>query len=124
MEVVVDVVYPDSGYCQIRFVNESAPRVPVGTSALENNKRTLRWSIPALGGLQREEVTVYVVHKPTGDDPEFDNGLIPHEYFGEVTTSSFESNLGNNSSRVWSYRNDNNNSTIGRRREITRSPCR
>ena len=111
VEVVVDVENPALGYYQIRFVGETAPRVPVGTSSLENAGRRLRWSIPALGGLQREEVRVYVVHKSTETGSEFDNSSIPHEYFGEVTTSSFESDIhkGNNTSRVWSYRYDEPN---------------
>ena len=111
VEVVVDIGYPeDTGHYHL-----TAPipfgQMPVGSVSLENNNRTLRWSIPALGGLQREEISdARIVHKPTVTDPEFDNSLLPYEHFGEVTTSSFESNLhkGNNTSRVWSYIYDEN----------------
>ena len=65
--------------------------------SLENDKRSLRWSIPKLEGLQRVEHLVGI--------RDFDNSRIPHEFYGEVTTSSFESDRqkGNNTSRVWSY---------------------
>ena len=35
----------------------------------------------------------------------FDNSAVPHEFFGEVTTASFESDghTANNTSRVWSF---------------------
>ena len=100
VEVVVDIVSPAESY----YFTGYSLDLPVGSSSLDNN-RSLRWSIPALGPLQREEVKVYVDHKDIVD-PIFDNSAKPHEHFGEVTTSSFESNQhkGNNTSRVWSYR--------------------
>ena len=104
VEVVVDVVDPDNS----RF--NSVPEVPVGSASLERipggmiDDARLRWTIPELGGLQREEVAAKVRHESTVE-PVFDNSLYPHELFGEVTTSSFEGNLhqGNNTDRVWSY---------------------
>lgn len=106
VEVTVDVVKPDKSY-YFQFDN-TYPVVPVGSASLENNARSFRWSIPALGGLQRAEISqVRVTHVHTTDpNLAFDNRSIPHEYFGEVTTASFESHLhqGNNTSRIWSYR--------------------
>ena len=111
VEVVVDIEYPeDTGYYTSNRV-DGVIEVPVGSASLENDDRSLRWSIPALGGLQREEISnASIVHKPTVTDPEFDNSLLPYEHFGRVTTTSFESNLhkGNNTSRVWSYIYDEN----------------
>ena len=77
--------------------------MPIGSASLENNGRTLRWSIPALGGQQREEVTPEVRIKEKSVSPAWDNRLYVHEFSGEASTASFESNLGNNTSRVWSY---------------------
>ena len=94
VEVVVDIVYPeDSSYWT------SAPDVPVGSASLEENGYSFRWTIPALGGLQREEVSVRSYSSGTG----FSKDLYPHEFFGEVTTSSFESDVHkrNNTDRIW-----------------------
>lgn len=99
VEVVVDIVYPrDSSHFH------HVPRLPVGSVSLENNKRLLRWSIPSLRGLRREAVTVRVANRDAQDL--FDYRKYPHEHFGRVTTSSFESELhqGNNISRVWSFK--------------------
>ena len=99
VEVVVDIVYPgDSSHFSL------PPRIPVGSASLENNERSLRWSIPSLGGLQREAVTVRV--RSRASDDSFDYRTYPHEHFGKVTTSSYESKLhqGNNTSRVWSFK--------------------
>ena len=102
VELVVEIEYPDdSSHFDV------APAVPVGNAWLDSTERTLTWSIPALGRLQREEVTAKVTHRNTttslGDL--FDYRAYPHEHFGRVSTSSFESNLhkGNNTARVWSY---------------------
>ena len=102
VEVVVNVVSPELSMFR------TFPRVgAIGHSmSLENDGRTLRWSIPALGGLQREEVVARVTHKTTGSQtPLYDNSDLPHELSGEVTTSSFESNVHqeNNTDRVWTY---------------------
>ena len=73
---------------------------------MSRERTSLHWTIPALGGLQREEVTALVTHKTNSPyTPVYDNEFDPHELFGRVTTSSFESDLhkGNNTSRVWSY---------------------
>ena len=96
VEVVVDIVSPASSS------HFYPPRgVPVGSVSLENSNYRLRWSIPELGGLQREEVTV---ESSIYDnvDMTFDKRAYTHEFFGTVTTSSFDSNPGNNTSRVWS----------------------
>ena len=98
VEVVVDVVYP--ALSRFRYL----PEVPVGWASLEGT--SLHWTIPALGGLRREEVAALVTHEAIAPyTPVYDNGFDPHELFGRVTTSSFESDLhkGNNTSRVWSY---------------------
>lgn len=111
VEVVVDVVSPENGYYYGRSLNVQAP---VGSVSFENKEfssldnRSLRWSIPALGGLQREEISdVEIVHKPRVgvDSGDFDNSLLQYEHFAQVSTSSFESDIhkGNNTSRVWSY---------------------
>lgn len=102
VELVVEIEYPDdSSHFDV------APAVPVGNAWLDSTERTLTWSIPALGGLQREEVTAKVTHRNTVTSAGslFDYRAYPHEHFGRVSTSSFESNLheGNNTARVWSY---------------------
>ena len=99
--VVVDLVFPEKSH----FSGFTGQVVPVGSVSYENNERSLRWTIPALGGLQREEFNVgTTVERTTA--PSFDNIFYVHEFYGEVTTSSFESSLheGNNTSRVWSYK--------------------
>ena len=99
VEVVVDLVYPEAS----SYFESFGLEVPVGSVSLENSKYRLRWSIPALGGLQREEVPVEARIRQTSS-PAIDKRHYTHEFVGEVTTSSFESNLhkGNNTSRVWS----------------------
>ena len=94
VEVVVDVVYPDKS----RF--KDVPEAPVGWASLDG--ASLRWTIPALGGVQREVLTAEVFFEIVGFH---DNKQHPHELFGKVTTASFESDLHkeNNTSRVWSY---------------------
>ena len=50
VEVVVDIEYPvDTGYYTSGRV-DGVIEVPVGSASLENDDRSLRWSIPALGG--------------------------------------------------------------------------
>ncbi len=101
VEVVVDVVYPANSS---RW-HPTPPTAPVGTVFLENNRYSLRWTIPALGGLQREEISVFVVVFEADENNVeiYDNSLDNHEFFGEVTTASFESNLHkeNNTDRIW-----------------------
>ena len=101
VEVVVDVVYPEASSHFDLDRTGSVIRAPVGRLSLENNKHRLRWSIPALGGLQREELTVESRIRQTSN-PTFNKRKFTHEFFGEVTTSSFDGNPGNNTSRVWS----------------------
>ena len=100
VEVVVNIVYPED---KSHF--KQAPAVPVGSASLENNGRSLRWSIPTLGELQGEEVWVDVNNRKRDAPNIFDYRKYPHEHFGKVTTSSFEnkSHQGNNTARVWSY---------------------
>ena len=91
--VVVNIVYPEnSSYFP------AVPNVPVGSAFLENDDYSLRWTIPALGSLEYKSVSVTVDAQSRGDKT-----LDPHEFFGEVSTSSFESDLhkGNNTDRAW-----------------------
>ena len=102
VEVVVKVEYPEDSS---RFL--FLPDVSIGEASLENNAYSLRWSIPALGELQREEITPRIYHRILAGHnvgTTFDNSLVPHEVSGKVTTASFDRNLGNNTARVWSYR--------------------
>ena len=106
VEVVLEIKYPDESVYRL-------PEVPVGSASLENNGRSLRWSIPALEGLQRVEVEVDAVHLDDDGLPpaDYDNALIQHEHFGRVTTSSFEGDhhKGNNTSRVWGFMTNDRN---------------
>ncbi len=98
VEVVVSIVYPKN----LSYFS-SIIDVPIGRESLENDRRSLRWTIDKLGGLQREEVTVSVFHKRSGVNA-FDAREYVHAYVGEATTSSFESDSrkGNNYTRIWS----------------------
>ena len=100
VEVVVNLEYPEDN-SQFR----PAPVVPIGSASLKNNERTFKWSIPSLGGLQRAQVFVDVTNTDISGAFLWDYRNVPHEHFGQVTTSSFESKLhkGNNTARVWSY---------------------
>ena len=95
MEVVVNIVYPENSS---RFVE--APDVPVGSASLEDGRYSLRWTIPELGGLEREVIEGVRMRV---FDVDYDKREYPHELFGEVTTSSFESDLHqeNNTDRIW-----------------------
>ena len=55
--VKVDVVYP----AQSHFSILELPTVPLGNASVDGT--SLRWTIPALGGLQREAVTAKVTHE-------------------------------------------------------------
>ena len=56
VEVVVDIVYPeDSSHFESGRV-DGVMVVPVGSASLENDKHRLSWSMPELGGLQRQEL--------------------------------------------------------------------
>ena len=109
VEVVVDLVYPDKSY----FLAEGARvasrtiKPPVGAMTLDDEKTSLHWTIPKLGGLQREvfKVCPSVVIANSLGRIIHSNWEIPHEFFGKVTTASFESerHKGNNTSRIWSY---------------------
>ncbi len=107
VEVLVRVENPTlSHFSDLDLVGYREP--PVGSVSLDSDQRTLRWLIPALGGVQREGFTAWVTNRDESSDApvQFNHSLIPHEYFGEVTTSSFESELhkGNNTDRVWQYK--------------------
>ncbi len=101
VEVTVDVVYPANSS---RW-HPTPPEAPIGMVYLESNRYSLHWTIPALEGLQREEISVFVVVQETdANNVElYDNSLDNHEFFAEVTTSSFESELykDNNTDRIW-----------------------
>ena len=102
VEVVVDVFYPsESGFVSSEL--PTASEVPLGSVSLDG--KSLRWTIPTLGGLQRESVAAHVTHRlvKTGLIYVYDNSSDPHEIFGEVTTESFDSNPENNTARIWSY---------------------
>ncbi len=101
VEVVVDIVYPeDSSHWSHDF---AVPQVPVGSASLEDDDYSFRWTIPALKGLHREEFNVNVRSSDPDPPNEFDKESYPHEFFGEVTTASFESDLRkeNNTDRFW-----------------------
>ena len=111
VEVVVEIVYPEDSsyflapgdYHLLGWTLE----VPVGAVSHGDDIYSLKWSIPALGGLQRETLEVMVIHESVEIYAvEFDKSLDSHEHFGKVTTSSFESSphKENNEARVWSYR--------------------
>ena len=98
IEVVARIVSPeDSSYFG------HTPNVPVGSASLGNDGYSFRWAIPSLAGLQREEVTVRV-RTQDFDPTTFQKWEYVHEFSGEITTSSFESerHKGNNAHRVWS----------------------
>ena len=106
VEVVVDVVKPENS-----SLFDVLEDVPIGAASIENGGYSFRWTIPELGGLQRVEVTNYVV---TDRDPVFNVEEYPHVFFGQVTTASFESGLrqGNNTDRVWSVMTNFHNSVV------------
>ena len=100
VEVVVDVVSPARS--RLGDVLRELPKMPLGSATLDGT--ALVWTIPALGRLQHERVIVQVNHVIfEGGNEIKDNSEYPHELFGEVTTSSYDSNLSNNTARVWSY---------------------
>ena len=98
VEVVVDVVKPENSSYFTRTRD-----MPIGAVSLENGGYSFRWTIPEIGELERVEVTAVVIHENVVD-PLFNKQEYPHEFYGEVTTSSFESDLrkGNNTDRAWS----------------------
>ncbi len=104
VEVVVDIVYPrDTSFFEQRG------EIPIGTVSLENGRTTFRWSITELEPLQRVDTNtaddyLQIVTRVSAGDAAFDNATDPHEFFGEVTTSSYESDVhkGNNTTRRWS----------------------
>ena len=107
VEVVVHIVYPeDTSYFS------SVLEAPLGSVSLENDGYSYRWSIPELGGLQREMIEgKRIIAADT--DQGFDNSGYPHELVGEVTTSSFESDLHkeNNTDRIWFHTSGLNNTS-------------
>ena len=126
--VVVDLVSPEKSHFNLNF---QAYVEPVGSVSLESNGRSLRWTIPVLRGRQREEFLLWIqLIKASEPHPSnaiiFDKTLYVHEFYGEVTTSSFESSIreGNNTSRIWTYRYIvKPATTIFRRGEIIQSMC-
>ena len=102
VKVVVDVVYPEANS---HFHDLGDINVPAGSASLQSNERTLVWTIDELGGLQREEFFAAVTHRDAAVIFTYDNASYPHEFVGNVTTSSHEINLHkeNNASRAWSY---------------------
>ena len=102
VEVTVDVVSPENSRFVITELRGEV-QVPVGQMSVDG--RSLVWTIPELGPLQREVLTPLVEHERTFGAGIFDNSSHPHEIFGTVTTASFESDRhkGNNTDRVWSY---------------------
>ncbi len=117
VEVVVRVVYPKESsyflapgdYDQVGGAPSLEVLAPDRSVSQGDDRYSLEWSIPELGGLQRETLHAGVIHKYLSSDPiPFNKEAYPHEFEGEVTTSSFESKIhkGNNTSRVWSYSND------------------
>ena len=105
VEVVVNVKAINPKQSQSRFRIAPLPsEVPVGRASLDGT--SLRWTIPALGGLQREVLPARVTHETVQPQtPIYDNSELVHELFGAVTTASFESvpHKENNTSRIWSY---------------------
>ena len=93
--VDVDVLYPKGSSYFLSpgdyEIVAGTLEVPVGSVSQGDDIYSLQWSIPALGGLQRETLTVKVIHKALPRDTvKFDKSLYPHYHYGEVTTSSFE----------------------------------
>ncbi len=111
VEVLVHIVYPED---TSHF--SSVLLAPVGSASLENDGHTYRWSIAALGGLEREVIEgkrIIASNSDPGNGPIFDNSKDPHELFGEVTTSSFESDLHkeNNTDRIWFHSTGSNDTS-------------
>ena len=113
VEVVVDIVYPTNtvsierpSVVPIGGVSmEGTP--PAGSSGASNGDGySLRWTIPALPGLARKSLRVEgrVRDFDLTEIPNvelFDERQSPLEFFGEVTTSSFDLHQGNNTDRLW-----------------------
>ena len=117
VEVVVDIVYPKNTVAFYpQFSSKSPVRIgsvslldatPAGTDiAQEGAGYSLRWTIPALPGLAYEEFTIRAITsaRDTTQTPFveiFDEDHSPFEFFGEVTTSSFDRHEDNNTDRLW-----------------------
>ena len=103
VEAVVDLVSPEES-----LWSGAVQGVPVGVLLLESipgvatDNTRIRWTVPALKGGQREELVMAVSHV-RASGATFDNRKYVHEYVGEVTTSSFDSNNKNNTAQAWSY---------------------
>ena len=107
VEAVVDIVYPEnSSFFRL-------PDVPIGSVSLENDGYKLRWTIPEIEGLERVETVIVRIHPETFTGVIFDKSLDPHEYFGQVSTASFESDFRkeNNTDRIWAVPNDSDGGT-------------
>ncbi len=123
VDVEVDIAYPeDSSFFH------SVPDVPIGSASLGSGGYSLHWTIPALGKLQRAEVVANVndSHHDSMNVLVFDKTEYVHEYVGEVTTTSFESNVhqGNNRDRVWSVAVNPGDNVTSPRGQPIQSMCR
>ena len=99
VEVVLDVEYPEASHFQLPAAKGLPGSLPVGNATLDGTG--LRWTIPALGGLQREKFVARVWHRPSSRN--LDNSDYPHELSRVVTAASYDINLSNNKARVWAY---------------------
>ena len=121
VEVVVDIVSPKNtvsfrrpyrgralGGVSIGHVSMEGTLPAVSSGAENGNGYTLRWTIPELPGLGYGRVTTDILtfDQDITQHPRvdlFDEQHTPVEFYGEVTTSSFESELRreNNTDRIW-----------------------
>ena len=98
VEVVVDVEYPAKSL----FHPDEVPGMVRQVGTVSSVDGTLHWAIPALWGGQREELNAQVTHKRS--NPAFENTDYTHELSGKVTTASYDSDLSNNTARIWTYK--------------------
>ena len=115
VEVVVDIVRPEDSLwfrvpaVPIGRVTSMGDTTPAGTqSAGQEGGYSIHWTIPELPGRASANIAANAIvydwdltKQPA--EQTVDVSLDPIEFFGEVTTASFESNLHkeNNTDRVW-----------------------
>lgn len=127
VEVVVDIVYPKN------TIALALPRdVPIGRVATERPTPagtdshsdgagySLRWTIPVLPGLAYEIIKVDVITNDFDitqipNVELFDEDQSPLDFYGAVTTSSFDLHQGNNTDRIWAGAT---NTTFGRHAQV------